>query len=85
MRLQALQREFAALAIDAFPAALQDHWLWPTVPHGMGVTYRVRADDRVLLAGKPLTSDETFQHFNSSRDRLHASGVDNVWMQTITE
>lgn len=49
----------------------------------MGITFRVDAHERYLLAAKSLTSDEAFDEFESLRDKLDELGVETAWMQTI--
>lgn len=83
VRRRTLKREFAELTASGCPAAFQDNWFWPTVPEAMGVTFRMHSDDHFSLASKSLTGDEVFEQSKVLRDKLHALGVDNVWMQTV--
>lgn len=80
-----LKREFAALAASGCPAVYHDSWLWPSVPGGMGITFRTHADNSLTLAAKSFTREEAFGEFRILRDKLHALGVENVWMQTISD
>jgi hypothetical protein len=80
-----LNREFAALTASGCPAAFQDSWLWPSVPGGMGITFRTRADKSFTLAAESFTCEEAFGEYRILRDKLHALGVENVWMQTISD
>lgn len=80
-----LNREFAALTASGCPTAFQDSWLWPTAPGGVGVTFHTHADKSFTLAAKSFTHEEAFGEFRRLRDKLHALGVENVWMQTISD
>ena len=83
VRRHRLNREFAALTARGCPAAFQDSWFWPPVPEGMGITFRIDANERYTLAAKSFTSDEARDEFESLRDKLYELGVENIWMQAI--
>jgi hypothetical protein len=51
----------------------------------MGITFRTHADNSFTLAAKSFTHEEAFDEYRRLRDKLHALGVENVWMQTISD
>ena len=83
VRRRHLNQEFAALSASGCPSAFEDHWVWPTAPEAMGITFLADANNRLTLGSKPFTSEEAFDHYKALRDRLYDLGVENVWMQTI--